>query len=119
MRETYKEVESYLRTKQPKLASQDQIKAEVIRLFLTGARLKDEEISQLEEKYGGLDKIPPDDLPKITQEHQQRGHRGTCASGRQIIVAATDARKYLDPPYMLPALLLAKRRHASIQRTGK
>jgi hypothetical protein len=105
-REAYKRAsDRYLTTKEPKFVPKELIGAEVVRVFLKGAKLKDEEISQLEEKYGGLDKIPPDEIPKITQEHQQRGHRGTYASGRQIIVAAADAREYLDQGYTYVATL--------------
>jgi hypothetical protein len=105
-REAYKRSsERYLTTVQPKFVPAQLIGEEVIRIFLKGATLSDEEIDQLKKRYGGLDKIPPEDIPKITQEHQQKGHRGTYASGRQIIVAAADARKYLDEGYTYVATL--------------
>lgn len=105
-REAYKRSsERYLTTKEPNLVPADKIRAEVVKVFLKGAKLKDENISQIEEKYGGLEKVPDDDLPKIIEEHQQRGNRGTYANGKQIIVPAADARKYLDEGYLYVATL--------------
>lgn len=105
MRQTYKEAESYLTTKQPKLIPANKIRAEIVRVFFKGARLKDKVISEIEEKYGGLEKVPDDDLPKIVDEYHRKGYGTYASAGKQIIVSPTDARKYLDEGYTYVATL--------------
>ena len=105
MRQTYKEAESYLTTKQPKLIPANKIRAEIVRVFFKGARLKDKVINEIEEKYGGLEKVPDDDLPKIVDEYQRKGYGAYASAGKQIIVSPTDARKYLDEGYTYVATL--------------
>lgn len=105
MRQTYKEAESYLTTKQPKLIPATKIRAEIVRVFFKGAKLKDKAISEIEEKYGGLEKVPDDDLPKIVDEYQRKGYGAYASAGKQIIVSPTDARKYLDEGYTYVATL--------------
>jgi integrase len=105
MRQTYKEAESYLTTKQPKLIPADKIRAEVVRVFFKGAKLKDKAVAEIEEKYGGLEKVPDDDLPKIVDEYQRKGYGTYASAGKQIIASPTDARKYLGEGYTYVATL--------------
>jgi hypothetical protein len=106
-REAYKRAsDMYLTTRQPTLVPADKIRAEVVRVFFKGAHLKDEAVREVEEKYGGLEKVPDDDLPKIVDEYHRKGY-GTYAStsGKQIIVPTTDARRYLNEGYTYVATL--------------
>jgi hypothetical protein len=114
-REAYKRAsERYLTTKEPKLIPADKIRAEVVRVFFKGAKLRDDSIAEIRDRYGGLEKVPDDDIPKLVDEYQQKGHQGTYASliaengkenGKQIIVAATDAGRYLNDGYTYVATL--------------
>jgi hypothetical protein len=105
-REAYeRSSDRHLTTKEPKLVPADKIKAEAIRVFLQGARLPEEKINQVAEKYGGLENVPPDKIPEIVEEYQRKGQRGTYAAGKQIIVPPSDARKYLDEGYRYVATL--------------
>lgn len=105
MRQTYQKAESYLTTKQPRLIPADKIRAEVVRVFFKGAKLKDKAVSEIEEKYGGLEKVPDDDLPKLVDEYQRRGYGAYASAGKQVIVSPTDARKYLNEGYTYVATL--------------